>query len=647
MDTAPAQDVQDAPPLRLLKWTPAQFRRWADAPRRSRTPVAGTRFLALKVPLGEVYDADLEEGDGFTPTMYVQRMLATSPAPTIVAAAFDGCFSAARATYHHAGDWDDWDCRLFVLDAERGVREPGAADAAQQRALADARDLVDSGAFPDTDASDVAHLKPPSDAAVDAFVRAAQRALVKRPDGHFAVFSRYGFNAAGYLIVSYMCSVLRTPLRAALAAFAAARPPGIYSPACLAALGRRWDDAASSDAASSDAAPGASGAASGGMPAAPPPPAWESPQAKTLIASQAAAEAELARTRAAWRTRLMEGDAAPLAKGRVVASGSAEEKALLLLASRMLGRPRDDVRYPGLAVPSGGEESAAAAASPPPPPWGRGTESGVVAARCRPVAAADLADGAVAGGPGGRWVSWLPTGRRMCLLAPGDADRQRHAVLVSPSYAVLRRPSGGMQFVGLRLRFFGRPRRQETRDRSGSSAADDAAQIPTFATSPFGGALVDGCLVADRQPGGRPAQARYLIEDLLSRPAAEEHAGPGPDLPKRLKRIQNDLIAPRKAPANAKRLAALASGEREEFRVRMRDCFPATSKRVKWLVRELLPQLTHDCAGLLFLASVPRRAASDGEALLWDPAKSAVGKDALLGAMAEAERGGGTDFTRA
>ena len=343
--------------------------------------MAGTRFLALKVPLGEVYDADLEEGDGFTPTMYVQRMLATSPAPTIVAAAFDGCFSAARATYHHAGDWDDWDCRLFVLDAERGVREPGAADAAQRRALADARDLVDSGAFPTrTPATSrtSSHRPTPRSTPLSAR-RSAPRGAARRS---FRSVLAVRFQRGG--LSDRFLHVQRSENASARRArrLAAARPPGIYSPACLAAAGRRYDDAASSDAASSDAAssdaaPGASGAASGGMPAAPPPPAWESPQAKTLIASQAAAEAEQA-GEGRGRARLMEGDAAPLATGRVVASGSAEEKALLRLASRMLGRPRDDVRYPGLAVPSGGEEAAAAAASPPPPPWGRGTESGVV-----------------------------------------------------------------------------------------------------------------------------------------------------------------------------------------------------------------------------------------------------------------------------
>ena len=70
----------------------------------------------------------------------------------------------------------------------------------------------------------------------------------------------------------------------------------------------------------------------------------------------------------------------------------------------------------------------------------------------------------------------------------------------------------------------------------------------------------------------------------------------------------------------------------------MRDCFPATSKRVKCLVRELLPQLTH-----LFevvLSRLGLRLFCVGRGGAGGPRQESVGKDALLGAMAEAERGG-------
>ncbi|OQR91942.1 hypothetical protein ACHHYP_04185 [Achlya hypogyna] len=54
--------------------------------------------------------------------------------------------------------------------------------------------------------------------------------------GHIAVHSALGLNRTGFLIVCYLVRVKRVPLAQALEAFAVARPPGIFRPACIDAL---------------------------------------------------------------------------------------------------------------------------------------------------------------------------------------------------------------------------------------------------------------------------------------------------------------------------------------------------------------------------------------------------------------------------
>lgn len=71
----------------------------------------------------------------------------------------------------------------------------------------------------------------PAPQAVNDFVFSVQEYLHTHPAGYILVHCTHGFNRTGYMIVSYALRMLadaKTTVERALAAFAAARPPGIY-----------------------------------------------------------------------------------------------------------------------------------------------------------------------------------------------------------------------------------------------------------------------------------------------------------------------------------------------------------------------------------------------------------------------------------
>ncbi|KAL6767935.1 hypothetical protein ACKKBF_B37160 [Auxenochlorella protothecoides x Auxenochlorella symbiontica] len=89
----------------------------------------------------------------------------------------------------------------------------------------------------------VAKVIPPR-AAVDAVAAAAAAFWAERPDDYVAIHCAYGFNRTGFVLCSYLCQVHDMGVEDALAAFAAARPPGVKHPAFVAELHRRYDPAA-------------------------------------------------------------------------------------------------------------------------------------------------------------------------------------------------------------------------------------------------------------------------------------------------------------------------------------------------------------------------------------------------------------------
>ena len=88
--------------------------------------------------------------------------------------------------------------------------------------------------------------------------------------------------------------------------------------------------------------------------------------------------------------------------------------------------------------------------------------------------------------------------------------------------------------------------------------------------------------------GDGPEVCRFLAYDLLA--CAGRAVGAQP-LHKRLALLGAEVFAPRKA----------ADTGGEKLRVRQKDCFRL--KHVPYLLRQLMPQLTHAHRGLVFLLS--------------------------------------------
>lgn len=90
----------------------------------------------------------------------------------------------------------------------------------------------------------------PSREAVDRVVAAAAGIWRRRPDAFIAIHCAYGFNRTGFVLCAYLCQVLGMTVDEALAAFAAARPPGVRHTEFVQELRRRYgDEGARADAA--------------------------------------------------------------------------------------------------------------------------------------------------------------------------------------------------------------------------------------------------------------------------------------------------------------------------------------------------------------------------------------------------------------
>ena len=67
-----------------VKWSAEQWKSWRAAPRMSgllkaATPAGGEAavpLVVLKVPLSDAYEEQLEEGEAFSVSMFVERMIA-------------------------------------------------------------------------------------------------------------------------------------------------------------------------------------------------------------------------------------------------------------------------------------------------------------------------------------------------------------------------------------------------------------------------------------------------------------------------------------------------------------------------------------------------------------------------------------------
>lgn len=90
------------------------------------------------------------------------------------------------------------------------------------------------------------HEGPPSQDEVQLILKLCDRFWAQNPDAYIGVHCTHGFNRTGFVICSYLVERVGQSVELAIAAYAAARPPGIYKQDYLDELCRRYDgDAAS------------------------------------------------------------------------------------------------------------------------------------------------------------------------------------------------------------------------------------------------------------------------------------------------------------------------------------------------------------------------------------------------------------------
>lgn len=86
------------------------------------------------------------------------------------------------------------------------------------------------------------HGECPTPEQTHAFIQAVEQFCIKSPLDMIGVHCTHGFNRTGFLIISYMVEKMDCSVEAALASFAAARPPGIYKADYIKELFRRYED---------------------------------------------------------------------------------------------------------------------------------------------------------------------------------------------------------------------------------------------------------------------------------------------------------------------------------------------------------------------------------------------------------------------
>lgn len=86
------------------------------------------------------------------------------------------------------------------------------------------------------------HGETPSPEQTQSFIEIVDQFITENPMQAIGVHCTHGFNRTGFLIVCYMVERMDCSVEAALAAFAHARPPGIYKADYIKELFRRYDD---------------------------------------------------------------------------------------------------------------------------------------------------------------------------------------------------------------------------------------------------------------------------------------------------------------------------------------------------------------------------------------------------------------------
>ncbi len=158
--------------------------RWLSCPRKSHELVAG-KFLAFKTPLDNRFDSKVEHRFRFAPDMIFASMKSYR---VKIGLWIDLCNTSR---FYDKALIEGEDCKYVKLHCK-------------------------------------GHGETPSEEQVGTFVRIVSKFIRQHPLEVIAVHCTHGFNRTGFLVSAYLIQIEDWSPEAALAAFAKARPPGIY-----------------------------------------------------------------------------------------------------------------------------------------------------------------------------------------------------------------------------------------------------------------------------------------------------------------------------------------------------------------------------------------------------------------------------------
>ncbi|XP_058468211.1 mRNA-capping enzyme [Malaya genurostris] len=172
--------------------------RWLNCPRKSETLIAD-KFLAFKTPLKEEFESQMPVECCFTPDMLFQVMKTYK----VKIGLWIDLTNTNR--FYDRKEIEDNGCKYVKLQC-RG------------------------------------HGETPTQEQTNAFIEIVDEFSRDHPLEIVGVHCTHGFNRTGFLLVSYMVEKTDCSVEAALAAFAKARPPGIYKQDYIQELFRRYEE---------------------------------------------------------------------------------------------------------------------------------------------------------------------------------------------------------------------------------------------------------------------------------------------------------------------------------------------------------------------------------------------------------------------
>ncbi|XP_046834678.1 mRNA-capping enzyme [Vespa velutina] len=172
--------------------------RWLHCPRKA-IKLIQNKFLAFKTPLSSAYNSQVPEECRFT----IEMLFASLRSQKVKLGLWIDLTNTTR--FYDKKDLEAQGCKYLKLQC-RG------------------------------------HGETPSDEQTRFFVQVCKKFITHNPLEVIGVHCTHGFNRTGFLIISYLVEIDGTSVDAALAEFAAVRPPGIYKIDYIKELYKRYDD---------------------------------------------------------------------------------------------------------------------------------------------------------------------------------------------------------------------------------------------------------------------------------------------------------------------------------------------------------------------------------------------------------------------